>query len=71
MLDATLAQAATLGAIALLREYISDAGITTGYSTYNFALTDGALDPGANPHGIREPFPTGSGSLSLSPHAPV
>jgi len=34
-------QAATLGAIALLREYLTDAGVTTGYSTFNWALTDG------------------------------
>ena len=30
-----------LGAIAMLREMISQAGIETGFSTFNFALTDG------------------------------
>ena len=34
-------QAAMLGAIAMLREMISQAGIETGFSTFNFALTDG------------------------------
>ena len=30
-----------LGTIALLRQFLADANITTGYSTFNFALTDG------------------------------
>jgi hypothetical protein len=30
-----------LGAIAMLREMLSQAGIETGFSTFNFALTDG------------------------------
>tara|TARA_B100000795_G_scaffold268433_1_gene255372 strand:+ start:1923 stop:2189 length:267 start_codon:yes stop_codon:yes gene_type:complete len=34
-------QAAMLGAIAMLREMLSQAGIETGFSTFNFALTDG------------------------------
>ena len=34
-------QNAMLGAIAMLREMLEQEGIETGYSTFNFALTDG------------------------------
>lgn len=34
-------RAAALGSIALLRQYLTDAGVETGYSTFNWALTDG------------------------------
>lgn len=34
-------QAATLGAIGLIQEFLNDAGVHTGYSTLNCALTDG------------------------------
>jgi len=34
-------QQAMLGAIALLRNFLTEANITDGYSTFNFALTDG------------------------------
>lgn len=34
-------QAAMLGAIAMLREFLQQEQIDTGYSTFNFALTDG------------------------------
>ena len=34
-------QEAVLTTIEMLREFLAEAGVTTGYSTFNFALTDG------------------------------
>lgn len=40
-LEPSALQNAMLGAIAMLREMLEQEGIETGYSTFNFALTDG------------------------------
>lgn len=40
-IEPRLLQDAMLGTIAALRQFLADADVTTGYSTFNFALTDG------------------------------